>query len=154
MSTILGPLSAVPGCGFHTNWNRVASGLGPGNIVKQGPMMLHCTLHNTLTTSCNMEGYERICEEYPQLPKNLKDEQKKGIDSICSGRHTLVVLPTGYGKSLVYIVSALLQRKIALIITPLKALMMNQVRTLTRKGISALGLSSRQEMTPEDKRRK
>ena len=59
------------------------------------------------------------------------------IDRVLGGRHALVLAPTGSGKSLCYQVPALCRPGVTLVLSPLVALMKDQVDALTRRGVAA-----------------
>ncbi len=61
---------------------------------------------------------------------NFKDNQKDIIQSVLDGKDTFVIMPTGGGKSLCYQLPALMKKGTALIISPLIALMKNQVDSI------------------------
>jgi ATP-dependent DNA helicase RecQ len=68
--------------------------------------------------------------------------QNEIIDSVLSGRDTLALMPTGGGKSICFQVPALANDGLCLVITPLIALMKDQVLNLKKKGIPALSIYS------------
>jgi len=75
------------------------------------------------------------------IPK-FRPGQQDALEHILSGEDTLVVMPTGYGKSLIYQLAALLLPHTTLVISPLISLMKDQVDSLVRNKISASYLNS------------
>jgi len=72
------------------------------------------------------------------------------IQRVAEGNDALVLMPTGGGKSLCYQVPALLRDGLAVVVSPLIALMDDQVATLEELGVSAAALNS--TLTPEQQR--
>ena len=77
--------------------------------------------------------------------------QEDIINSVLSGRDTLALMPTGGGKSLTYQVPGLYMPGICLVVSPLIALMIDQVETLRRKGVRAEVVYSGQTKDEIDK---
>ncbi len=75
--------------------------------------------------------------------------QREAMDAILAGRDSLVVLPTGSGKSLCFQAPALVRDGLALVVSPLIALMKDQVDTLVANGIDAAGFHS--ALAPEER---
>eukprot|EP00300_Choanocystis_sp_HF-7_P004118 c13145_g1_i1.p1 GENE.c13145_g1_i1~~c13145_g1_i1.p1 ORF type:complete len:697 (-),score=117.56 c13145_g1_i1:106-2040(-) len=80
-------------------------------------------------------------EKYFGLPR-FRAYQEQAVSAVLSKKDTLVVLPTGGGKSLCYQLPAVMQPGIAVVISPLIALMQDQVQALQAKGIGARSLNS------------
>jgi ATP-dependent DNA helicase RecQ len=73
---------------------------------------------------------------------SFRGVQEQVIGRVMDGRHTLAVMPTGAGKSLCYQVPALARDGTALVISPLIALMHDQIRSAGAFGIRAAALTS------------
>lgn len=76
-----------------------------------------------------------------QIP-GLRGGQPDAISSILSGRDTVVLFPTGAGKSLCYIVPALAMGKLCVVVSPLLALIQDQAASLRAKGVSVRVVTS------------
>jgi ATP-dependent DNA helicase RecQ len=81
---------------------------------------------------------------------SFRELQEDGVDAILSGRDLLMILPTGGGKSLVYQLPTLLMDGISIVISPLIALMQDQVSALRAQGMSAQMISSAQSRDEVD----
>jgi ATP-dependent DNA helicase RecQ len=68
--------------------------------------------------------------------------QEEAIDAILAGRDVLVVMPTGGGKSLIYQLPALVSDGVAIVVSPLIALMKDQVDSMNRIGVPATFINS------------
>ncbi|MCC5974952.1 MAG: ATP-dependent DNA helicase RecQ, partial [Rubellimicrobium sp.] len=68
--------------------------------------------------------------------------QEEIVEAVAAGRNTLAIMPTGGGKSLCFQLPALLRDGITIVISPLIALMRDQVRGLREAGVEAHALTS------------
>jgi ATP-dependent DNA helicase RecQ len=84
---------------------------------------------------------------------SFRGVQEQVIGRVMAGKHTLAVMPTGAGKSLCYQVPALTREGTALVVSPLIALMHDQIRAADAFGINAASLTSADENRGETLRR-
>ncbi len=68
--------------------------------------------------------------------------QNEIVDAVAAGRNTLAIMPTGGGKSLCFQLPALMREGVTVVISPLIALMRDQVRALREAGVEAGALTS------------
>ena len=73
---------------------------------------------------------------------DFRGHQAEIVTHVTSGGHALVLMPTGGGKSLCFQIPALLRPGVAVVVSPLIALMQDQVATLNELGVSAAFLNS------------
>ncbi|MEO5980282.1 MAG: DNA helicase RecQ [Chryseolinea sp.] len=92
-----------------------------------------------------------LVEEKDALKERLKEifgysqfrgNQEKIIRNLLDGRNTFVIMPTGAGKSLCYQLPAMMRDGLAIVISPLIALMKNQVDQMNAYGVNARFLNS------------
>ena len=88
-----------------------------------------------------MNKYQEILKQYWGYA-SFRDLQEEIITSIGEGKDTLGLMPTGGGKSITFQVPALAQSGLCIVITPLIALMKDQVQNLRKRGIKALAIYS------------
>ncbi|MFT3839420.1 MAG: ATP-dependent DNA helicase RecQ [Myxococcaceae bacterium] len=72
----------------------------------------------------------------------FRPSQEAVVHSVLSGRNTVVVMPTGAGKSLCYQLPAVMVEGVAVVVSPLIALMHDQVEALHERGIAATFINS------------
>ena len=87
------------------------------------------------------DKYQLILKKYWGYD-DFRGIQREIIESIGSGHDTLGLMPTGGGKSITFQVPALAQEGVCVVITPLIALMKDQVQNLRRRGIRAAAIYS------------
>ncbi len=81
--------------------------------------------------------------------ESFRGPQAAIIDAVCAGRDCLVLMPTGGGKSICYQLPALLRPGLGIVVSPLIALMQDQVEALRQLGVAAAYLNSTQ--TPAER---
>ncbi|MEO1112288.1 MAG: RecQ family ATP-dependent DNA helicase, partial [Pseudomonadota bacterium] len=82
---------------------------------------------------------------------DFRGRQKEVIDTLIDGRDAVVLFPTGAGKSLCYQIPALCRRGVGVVVSPLIALMKDQVGALQAAGVRAAALNS--TLLPEEQDR-
>lgn len=87
------------------------------------------------------DKYVQILKQYWGFD-NFRGIQRDIVESIGSGKDTLGLMPTGGGKSITFQVPALAQEGVCIVITPLIALMKDQVQHLRNRGIMAAAIYS------------
>jgi len=83
---------------------------------------------------------------------DFRGQQGAVIEHVMSGRHALVIMPTGMGKSLCFQIPALLGDGLTVVISPLIALMKDQVDGLLARGIDATFINSSLNRNAREKR--
>ena len=98
-----------------------------------------------------MRGVSATAEQLQEMTAGLQKHfalpsfrpgQADVVQSVLSGRNTVVVMPTGAGKSLCYQLPAMLLDGVTVVVSPLIALMQDQVQGLQQRGISATFINS------------
>ncbi len=74
--------------------------------------------------------------------ESFRPGQEAAVDALLAGQHVLIVMPTGSGKSLCFQVPALVKEGFAVVVSPLIALMQDQVAALKLAGIAADSINS------------
>ncbi|WP_288279797.1 RecQ family ATP-dependent DNA helicase [uncultured Prevotella sp.] len=98
---------------------------------------------NNAPNNCQLSivNYQSILKKYWGYD-DFRGIQKEIIESIGAGKDTLGLMPTGGGKSITFQVPALAHEGVCIVITPLIALMKDQVSNLRRRGIQASAIYS------------
>jgi len=84
--------------------------------------------------------------------EGFRSTQKSIISRTLEKKHSLVIMPTGSGKSLTYQIPSLIFKNLTIVISPLIALMKDQVDVLRRRGIDAAFINSSLDRVQREKR--
>ncbi len=106
--------------------NAMVSSLAPSNVGQE-----------IYADSSALDVLERVFGY-----SSFHETQKLAIDAVCEGRDCLVLMPTGGGKSLCYQIPSLLLQGTGVVVSPLIALMEDQVSSLLELGVTAAYLNS------------
>ena len=85
---------------------------------------------------------------------SLSDHQQKAVVEFVGGHDVLVVLPTGSGKSVCFASLPWLYTSIVMVVAPLNSIMMDQVSTFTKKGLSSVFVNAASVQDDPDLNRK
>ncbi len=94
-------------------------------------------------TTSDMAAAQHVLEETFGY-KNFRFEQARIVERVVGGGDALVLMPTGGGKSLCYQIPALVRSGVGVVVSPLIALMQDQVAALEAAGVAAAFLNSSQ----------
>ncbi|MEQ9060992.1 MAG: RecQ family ATP-dependent DNA helicase, partial [Gammaproteobacteria bacterium] len=109
-----------------------------GRAVPRGPRL---ELADITPGELTLEACQRVARGVFGIERP-RPEQLAAMEALCQGRDTLAVLPTGYGKSLIYQVLALLHERPVVTLFPLIALMQDQQRALDFYRVPAVRVDS------------
>jgi len=93
-----------------------------------------------------MDLYQALKQQFSF--DDFREGQEQTIQQLLAGQSSLAIFPTGSGKSLCYQLTATLLPHLTLVVSPLLALMKDQLEFLKKKGIAAASIDS--SMTPEE----
>ena len=96
-----------------------------------------------------MSDAEKVLKEVFGLP-SFRGQQAEIVRHVVEGGDAVVLLPTGAGKSLCYQIPALCRKGVGVVVSPLIALMRDQVEALRQSGVAAAALNS--VLSPEEAR--
>ena len=90
---------------------------------------------------------QQVLSHYYGYP-SFRENQQEVIDTLVAGKDAFVLMPTGSGKSICYQIPSIMLKGIGLVVSPLIALMQDQVDALKQNGVRAAYLNS--SLSPEE----
>ena len=112
-------------------------------------IFLRISYSHCMDVSLFIDRCSQIAKDHFQIA-SLREEQTIVLKALYENRFVLAMLPTGAGKTLLYAIPSLLLNNMTIVISPLIALMRDQVRRMEEAGIPSCYLSS--DQSDEDKR--
>src|SRR5215472_18312722 len=100
----------------------------------------------------NIRPEDALAKWFPGI--SFRDRQRDAVGRLWEGRSTLVLMPTGRGKSLIYQLPVLASGGIGIIISPLIALMQQHTRILEELGAQVLSLGRSDALDAQENLRK
>lgn len=128
---------------FAPTCTNVSSDIVSNDMTPTTPISIPVLPSGTVTSSNDLLDTLKSVWGY----STLKPLQQKAIDSIISGNDTMVVIPTGGGKSLVFQLPAVCNHRPAIVVSPLIALINDQITDLRSKGIGAESFTGETDST-------
>ncbi len=110
-------------------------------IRRPKKLLCYCQICFNLALLFSLQTPEDILKQYFGYD-TFRPLQKDIVESVINGRDTIALLPTGGGKSICFQVPALMKKGVCLVVTPLIALMKDQVENLKNRDIMAVALYS------------
>ena len=111
----------------------ISRDMASSDMTATTPVSIPVLLSGTVTSASDLLDTLKSVWGY----STLKPLQQKAIDSIVFGNHTMVLMPTGGSKSLVFQLPAVCNHKPTIVVSPLIALINDQVADLRSKEIGA-----------------
>lgn len=109
-----------------------------------------------ISTEDIIEAYDKVREKY-KFMYNLKAEQLQALKYIVNNVHCLVVLPTGFGKTDIFVLAPLILNEIkigqkhhSLVIVPLQSLMIDIKQKFQLRGVAIVAITKRNVMNTQE----
>ena len=104
-----------------------------------------------MTTSISLErSIQSVLKQYFGYD-NFRNLQSEIIETVISGRNTIVLMPTGGGKTLCFQIPAIAMKGTGVVISPLIALMKDQVEAFKATGVNSEFITSSQSINSQNK---